>query len=100
MNQETKKVTIFVGSAHKGGATYRAACQFREDLESYGDLHCEIVVLSDYNLGVCRGCKICFERGEERCPLKDDRDALIEKMTASDGVVFASPNYSFWSPPS
>jgi len=95
MKQEAKKVTVFVGSAHKAGATYRAACQFREELESYGDLHCEIVVLSDYNLGVCRGCKICFERGEERCPLKDDRDALIEKMTASDGVVFASPNYSF-----
>ena len=27
--------------------------------------------------------------------MKDDRDALIEKMMASDGVVFASPNYSF-----
>jgi hypothetical protein len=27
--------------------------------------------------------------------MKDDRDALIEKITASDGVVFASPNYSF-----
>ncbi len=34
-------------------------------------------------------------RGEERCPLKDDRDLLIEKMMTSDGVVFASPNYSF-----
>ncbi len=44
---------------------------------------------------MCRGCKSCFVRGEERCPLKDDRDALIEKMMTSDGVVFASPNYSF-----
>ncbi|MDH4164624.1 MAG: NAD(P)H-dependent oxidoreductase [Nitrospirota bacterium] len=26
--------------------------------------------------------------------MKDDRDALIEKMTASDGVIFATPNYS------
>ena len=95
MKQETKKVTVFVGSAHKGGATYRAACQFRDELESFGDVHVELVVLSDYRLAVCRGCKICFERGEERCPLKDDRDLLIQKMTASDGVVFASPNYSF-----
>ena len=95
MKQETKKVTIFVGSAHKGGATYRVACRFREDLESFGDIHGEIVVLSDYHIGVCRGCKTCFERGEECCPLKDDRDALIEKIMASDGVVFASPNYSF-----
>jgi multimeric flavodoxin WrbA len=93
--EHTKKVTVFVGSAHKGGATYTAACRFLEDLESFDDVHGEIIVLSDYNIGVCRGCKTCFDRGEERCPLKDDRDVLIEKMMASDGVVFASPNYSF-----
>jgi hypothetical protein len=44
---------------------------------------------------VCRGCKACFARGEEFCPLKDDRDVLIEKMMAADAVVFASPNYSW-----
>jgi hypothetical protein len=27
--------------------------------------------------------------------LKDDRDLLVEKMMASDGVVLASPNYAF-----
>ena len=27
--------------------------------------------------------------------MKDDRDLLIEKLMASDGVVFASPNYSY-----
>jgi len=90
-----KKVTALVGSPHKGGATYTAARRFLEDLESFGDVQAEIVVLSDYDIGICRGCKTCFERGEERCPLKDDRDALIEKITASDAIVFASPNYSF-----
>ena len=60
-----------------------------------GDVEYEIVALSDYRLGICRGCKQCFEKGEEFCPLKDDRDALFEKIMASDGVVFASPNYSF-----
>jgi multimeric flavodoxin WrbA len=90
-----KKVTAFVGSAHKGGATYRAARRFLDNLESFGDVQGEIVVLSDYELGVCRGCKTCFDRGEQRCPFKDDRDALIEKMSSSDGVVFASPNYSW-----
>ena len=38
---------------------------------------------------------MCFEKGEEFCPLKDDRDVLMDKIMASDGVVFASPNYSF-----
>jgi NAD(P)H-dependent FMN reductase len=39
--------------------------------------------------------RAAFLRGEELCPLHDDRDVLIEKMTRSDGVVFASPTYSF-----
>ena len=90
-----KTVIAFVGSARKRGFTYIATRQFLDDLESLGDVQSEIVFLSDYNLGLCRGCKACFLRGEERCPLKDDRDLLIEKMTAADGVVFASPNYSF-----
>ena len=51
--------------------------------------------LSDCDLRVCRGCKACFIRGEEFCPLHDDRDVLIDKMMRSDGVVLASPVYSF-----
>jgi multimeric flavodoxin WrbA len=88
------KVTAFVGSARKGH-THHAAAQFLSDLQSMGDIEVEIVRLSDYRLGVCKGCCVCFLRGEEHCPLKDDRDLLIEKMMSSDGVVFASPNYSF-----
>jgi multimeric flavodoxin WrbA len=89
-----KRVTAFVGSARKK-STYNAVRQFLDNLQSRGDVECEIVALSDHRLGTCRGCKLCFEKGEEFCPLKDDRDVLIEKITVSDGVVFASPNYSF-----
>ncbi len=89
-----KKVTAFVGSAHKR-MTHSAVRQFLDDLQSLGDVESEIVTLSDYRLGTCRGCRLCFDSGEESCPLKDDRDVLIEKMMTSDGVIFASPNYSF-----
>jgi len=89
-----KKVTAFVGSARKKH-THDAVVQFLSHLQSMGDIEYEIVRLSDYRLQTCKGCKVCFEKGEEHCPLKDDRDVLIEKMMASDGVVFASPNYSF-----
>lgn len=89
-----KKVTAFVGSARKK-LTYNAVRQFLVHLQALGDVEYEIVTLSDYRLETCRGCKLCFEKGEESCPLKDERDSLIEKMLASDGAVFASPNYSF-----
>jgi multimeric flavodoxin WrbA len=89
-----KRVTAFVGSAHKK-ITHGAVRQFLDDLGSLGDVEAEIVTLSDYRIGTCRGCRLCFEKGEEFCPLKDDRDALLAKIEASDGVVFATPNYSF-----
>ena len=89
-----KRVTAFVGSARKK-FTYAAARQFLDNLEALGGVESEMVVLSDYRLGACRGCKACFMTGEEFCPYHDDRDVLIAKMKASDGVVFATPNYSF-----
>jgi multimeric flavodoxin WrbA len=89
-----KKITAFVGSARKQH-TYNAVREFLKSLQSLGDIEYEIVHLSDCTLEICRGCKLCLDRGEELCPFKDDRDMLIGKMLNSDGVVFASPNYSF-----
>jgi multimeric flavodoxin WrbA len=90
-----RSVTAFVGSARRNGVTYRATRQLLDGLESFGDVRTELVFLSDHEVGLCRGCKACFLRGEEFCPLHDDRDVLLGKMTASDGVVFASPHYAF-----
>jgi len=88
------KVIAFVGSARKRH-TYKATEQFMHNLQSLGDIEYEIVSLSDYRIDVCKGCKLCLDKGEELCTLKDDRNKLIEKMNNSDGIIFASPNYSF-----
>ena len=87
-----KKVTAFVGSARKKN-TYKAVVQFMNNLQSLGDIEGEIVCLRYYKLEICRGCQLCFKKGEAFCPLKDDRDVLFEKINNSDGVVFATPNY-------
>lgn len=88
-------VTAFVGSARKYGVTYQATRQLLDDLQSFGDVTTELVFLGEYDIGLCRGCKACFTRGEAYCPLHDDRDELLAKMERSDGVVLASPVYSF-----
>jgi multimeric flavodoxin WrbA len=89
-----KKITAFVGSGRRG-YTLRAAEQLGENLRAFGDVEYEVVRLADYRIETCRGCKACFDKGEELCPLKDDRDELIAKIDSSDGVVLATPNYSF-----
>ena len=55
-----KKVTAFVGSSRRK-FTYNAVCNFIEQLQSQSDIECEIVTLSDFRLGTCRGCKLCFD---------------------------------------
>ena len=89
-----KKVIAFVGSARKRH-TYNAVLQFLKNLQALGDVEYEIIILSDHQIGTCKGCKLCIDKGEEFCQFKDERDLLIEKIMVSDGVVFASPNYSF-----
>jgi multimeric flavodoxin WrbA len=91
-----KRITAFIGSPRKH-ATYQAVQEFERNLRAYPEeeKEFEYVFLKDYKLENCRGCLLCFNKGEEYCPLKDDRDLLIEKITNSDGVIFATPNYSF-----
>jgi multimeric flavodoxin WrbA len=89
-----KKVTAFIGTQSKK-ATYRAVQEFERNLQRYGEIEFEYVFLSDYHLEFCRGCKLCFNKGEEFCPFKDDRDVLLKKMDQADGVIFATPNYAY-----
>ncbi|MHA6532125.1 flavodoxin family protein [Paenibacillus sp. BAC0078] len=89
-----KKVTVFLGTPRKQ-ATYRAVCEFESYLRKHAEIEFEYIFLKDYRLDYCLGCKVCFDKGEEYCPLKDDRDLLLEKMQASDGVIFATPVYAF-----
>ncbi len=92
-----KKVTAFVASPRKQ-ATYSAILEFEQALRAHAKIDFEIVFLKDVRLEYCRGCRLCFDSGEDRCPIHDDRDAIIQKIEASDGVVFAAPNYAFGPP--
>jgi multimeric flavodoxin WrbA len=89
-----KKVTAFLGSVRKK-TTYQAIQEFEKNLKLYDDIDFEYVFLSDYRLEFCQGCKLCFDKGEEFCPLKDDRNVLLEKLEHSDGVIFTTPSYAF-----
>ena len=89
-----KKVIAIIGTQTRK-ATYRAVQEFEKNLKQQDEIDFEYLFLSDYHLEFCRGCKVCFDKGEEYCPLKDDRDKLLEKMEQSDGIIFATPNYAF-----
>ena len=83
-----KRLIAFVGSARKYGVTYRATRQFLDNLQSLGDIQSDLLFLSDHNVGAYRGCKACMIRGEESCPLHDDREAPFRTPTIFQLVGF------------
>ena len=84
------KILAICGSPRKGNS-YKALNEIREE---FPQIDFEILHLKDLDFKLCKGCYGCVVRGEEKCPLKDDRDMIIKKMMEADGLILASPVYS------
>lgn len=56
-------------------------------------LEIDHVWLKDLDITTCKGCRVCFQISESKCPLKDDLLKLYEKMKQADGIVLGSPVY-------
>ncbi len=87
------KVLAIMGSPRSKGNTYKVTKMVEEQMKLLGDVEFEYLFLRVTNLKLCLGCRACMEKGEEFCPLKDDRAAIEKKMLDADGVIFASPTY-------
>ena len=86
------KILVVMGSPRKGN-TYRAAKKIEESMRSMGNVEFEYLMLKDAGLSQCSGCFVCFVKGENHCPHKDNVPNIEQKMHAADGVIFATPVY-------
>ena len=92
------RVLAINSSYRKNGNTARmiemVAAQMQEILSNKQEnFEFEIVHLGHQNIGFCRGCRVCFDVGEQKCPMQDDLLSFHEKMQAADGLILASPVY-------
>ncbi len=88
------KIVAIMGSPRKGN-TFRACEEFREHLEKICQVDFEYIWLKDSHIVPCKGCFVCFPKGEDKCPNREDDIHIIEqKMLDADGVIFTSPVYS------
>jgi multimeric flavodoxin WrbA len=87
------KIVAIMGSPHKGNSLEKTQ-RIEDKLKQFGDVEFEYVHLKDVDLKPCKGCFVCFIKGEDRCPLKDDREAITQKIEEADGVIFVTPVYS------
>ena len=89
------KILAIIGSPRTNGNTYKAVRKIEEVLmKKNNGIEFEYIQLCKSRLELCKGCYVCLERGEELCPLKDDRESLEIKMKQADAVIFASPVYT------
>ena len=84
------KILAICGSPHKKGNTFSVLESIKEN---YPNIDVKLLLLNEVNLERCRGCYMCVRRGPEVCPLKDDRDMIIQEILDADGIVLASPVY-------
>lgn len=84
------KILAICGSPRKKNS-YKALDSIREAIPR---IDFEILHLNDLDFSFCKGCYGCVLRGEDKCPIKDDRDMILRKIWEADGLILASPVYS------
>ncbi|WMJ88338.1 flavodoxin family protein [Anaerocolumna sp. MB42-C2] len=56
-------------------------------------LEIEYFSLGETNIEPCRGCRLCFEKGEDLCPMKDNLALVRSKLQEADAIILGSPVY-------
>jgi multimeric flavodoxin WrbA len=87
-----KKVLIISTSPRKGGNSDTLADQSAKGVAEAGN-DVEKISLADKNIGFCKGCLVCQKT--KRCVIRDDADAIEQKMEQADVLVFATPIYYY-----
>ena len=87
------KIIAIMGSPRGKGSGYKIVKMIEERMKTMGKVEFEYLFLKDANLKPCLGCYNCMAKGEDKCPLKDDRTAIEQKLLSADGFILSSPVY-------
>ena len=88
----SKKVLILSTSPRIGGNTDILAGEFARGAADAGN-EVEKICLADKAIGFCRGCLACQKT--QRCVIRDDAGAIVQKMLTADVIAFATPIYYY-----
>ena len=80
-----KNILLISGSNRKGNT------QSILEIIDKNRQNTQMLLLKDKNIEYCKGCLACHKMID--CVIKDDMKEIIEKMIASDLIIFGVPNY-------
>lgn len=87
-----KKVLVISASLRKGSNSDILAKEFVRGAKDTGN-EVEYISLQGKNIAFCRGCMACQKKG--KCVIKDDANAIAEKMKNAEVIAFATPIYYY-----
>jgi len=92
------KIITLVSSYRTTGNTNRVVSLIEKELTSLAqmekvDLDIERIQLHSFDIKLCCGCRVCFDKGEEKCPMKDELLVIFKKLYQADVILAASPVY-------
>ncbi len=88
----SKTVLVLSTSPRKGGNSDALADAFVRGAQKAGN-QVEKITLYDKTIGFCKGCLSC--QNTQRCIIRDDADAITQKMLTADVIAFATPIYYY-----
>ena len=87
-----KKVLVISTSIRGNSNSEKLAEAFADGAKAAGN-EVELVSLKDKTIAFCKGCLACQQTGH--CVIKDDANAITDKMLETDVVVWATPIYYY-----
>ena len=88
------KILILNGSPRLNGNTSFAVKTIADGISENTQHDVETINVTRLKVGGCVACGACAKNGGD-CVMKDDTKSVIDKIYASDAVIFASPVYYF-----
>lgn len=85
------KILAVIGSPKGKGSGYKVVKMIEDRMRGMGAVEFTYLFLKDIDLQPCTGCYTCMAKGEDKCPLKDDRAALEQTLLSIDGVILSTP---------
>ena len=87
-----KKVLVISTSMRGNSNSEKLAEAFADGAKAAGN-EVELVSLKDKTIAFCKGCLACQQTGH--CIIKDDANAITDKMLEVDVVAWATPIYYY-----
>lgn len=92
----TKKIVAIIGSPRgKHSTSYYIVQRLFEEIKIlYKDVDTRQILLSECNIGLCKGCARCFVKCTTCTQYNDDIKIVEDELLSADVIFFVSPVYA------